>query len=62
MIALLYRSEITVRAAATEFGNLNTVEASASFGGRGQVALKPPKARQLWLPKLITVKAASEIV
>lgn len=35
MIALLYRSEITVRAAATEFGNLNTVEASASFGGRG---------------------------
>lgn len=30
MIALLYRSEITVRAAATEFGNLNTVEASAS--------------------------------
>lgn len=50
MIALLYRSEITVRAAASEFGNLNTVEAI----GRGQVALKPPKARQLWLSKLIT--------
>lgn len=53
MIAFLYRSEITVRAAATEFGNLNTVKASGSFGGRGQVGLKPPKARQLWLSKLI---------
>lgn len=54
MITLLYRSEVTVRAAATEFGNLNTVEAIGSFGGRGQVALNPPKARQLWLSKLIT--------
>lgn len=54
MIALLYRSQITVRAAATEFGNLNTVKASGSVGGRGQMALKPPKARQLWLSKLIT--------
>lgn len=61
VIALLYRSEITVR--------LLPLNLETKYGG-GKCILRwqrpsgtqATKSKQLWLPKLVTVKAASEIV